>query len=241
MTYFINEPERPLPVVSFVVEPDEFFDNTLGIYKNVYKGREAAMHLEYFDENQNLGFAVNAGSKIAGENIWRFAQKPLTVTLRGKYGSDLIDYQIFSHERVGEFGQIEFRNGGDNWPNAMLRDAMTPFILRGQSESDVQNYRPCVVYMNGQYWGIHNIREKLDSQYFATHHHLNADTYDYLEYPHIPGNLVGLLQVSVTRTPTMHSSISRPPTTSPSLKTTKRSKRKSTWTASSISSPPRIS
>lgn len=192
-TFFVNEPERPLPVVSFVVQPTEFFDATLGIYTNIYKGREAAVHLEYFDADRNLGFAVNAGTKIAGENIWRFAQKPLTVTLRGKYGSDTIDYQIFPTERVGSFTQLVLRNGGDNWPNAMLRDAMTPFILRGQSPADVQNYRPCVVYMNGQYWGIQNVREKLDTGYFATHHHINAGTYDYLEYAHVLGNVVGLV------------------------------------------------
>ncbi len=192
-TYLINEPARDLPVVSFVVQPDEFFDRTPGIYINVYKGREAAVHLEYFDENQELGFAVNAGSKIAGENIWRFAQKPLTVTLRSKFGNDAINYQIFPNERIGTFGQIVLRNGGDNWPNAMLRDAMTPFILRGQSAADVQNYRPCVVYMNGAYWGIHNIREKLDDQYFATHHHINSGTYDYLEYAHVFGGSVGLV------------------------------------------------
>ncbi len=194
-TYFIGEPERPLPVISFVVEPDEFFDSTLGIYTNVYKGREAAVHLEYFDASRQLGFAVNAGTKIAGENIWRFAQKPLTITLRSKYGADLIDYQVFPDERVGGFGQLVLRNGGDNWPTDMLRDAMTPSILRGQSPSDVQNYRPSVVYMNGQYWGIHNIREKLDPQYFATHYRLNAGTYDYLEYAHIPGNVVAQLVI----------------------------------------------
>lgn len=138
-TYFINEPDRDLPVVSFVVEPDEFFDAIVGICTNVYKGREAAIHLEYFDENAELGFAVNAGSKIAGENIWRFAQKPLTVTLRGKYGSESIDYQFFSDERTGKFGQIVFRNGGDNWPNAMLRDAMTPHILKWKSEDGIQS------------------------------------------------------------------------------------------------------
>ena len=191
-TVFVTEPERDLPVISFVVDPEEFFDETIGIYTNVYKGREAAIHLEYFDENAELGFAVNAGTKIAGENIWRFAQKPMTINMRGKYGDDVIRYQIFDEDRFGLFGRFILRNGGDNWPNAMLRDAMTPHLLRGQSDADVQNYRPVVVYMNGEYWGIHNLREKLDDQYFFNKHHINAGTYDYLEYAHIAKNTTGL-------------------------------------------------
>lgn len=197
-TYFLNEPASVLPTISFVVEPDKFFDATLGIYTNVYKERETPVHLEFFEADRTPGFRVNAGARIAGENIWRFAQKPLTVNLRGKYGSDRIDYKLFPNQRVGSFGRLVLRNGGDNWPNAMLRDATTPFLLSGQSESDVQSYRPSVLYMNGRYWGIHNIREKLDDQYFMTHHRINTGTYDYLEYGHVIGNELALLSAEGT-------------------------------------------
>ncbi|MGK0188151.1 MAG: hypothetical protein ACI9R3_003943 [Verrucomicrobiales bacterium] len=183
-TYFINEPARDLPVVSFVVEPETFFDNTLGIYKNVYKDREAPVSLEYFDGERNLAFKVNAGAKIGGENIWRFAQKPLNIAMRGKYGDDLISYKIFPDENEGTFAAIGFRNGGDNWSNAMLRDPMAPSIVRGQMENDVGAYRPCVLYMNGEYWGIHNVRERHGDTYFFNRYHINAGDYDLLVKEH---------------------------------------------------------
>jgi len=193
-SYLFGMSGHDLPVASLVVDPDLFFDGSIGIYRNIIKGREAPVHLDFFDIDRQLAFSVNAGAKIAGENIWRFAQKPLTISMRGKYGDDQIAYPLFEDERLAQFGQFVFRNGGDNWPNAMLRDAMTPFIFAGQSQNDVQNYRPCVMYLNGEYWGIYNMRERLDSVWFRTHHHLNEGTYDYLEYGHIIGNRVALLR-----------------------------------------------
>jgi hypothetical protein len=183
-SYFINEPARPLPVVSFVVDPDVFFDSTIGIYENVHKGREAPSHIEYFAADQSLGFKVNCGTKIGGENIWRFAQKPLNVSMRGKYGDDLISYRIFPDEKIGTFDSIKFRNGGDNWNDAMLRDPLAPSIVRGQMQSDVAAYRPCVLYLNGRYWGIHNLRETLGDQYFFNRHHINSGEYDLLKFEH---------------------------------------------------------
>jgi hypothetical protein len=69
-------------------------------------------------------------------------------------------------------GVLNFRNGGDNWEKDMLRDALTPDIMRGQMQNEVETYRPVVVYMNGEYWGIHNLRKGLDPAYFATAHHV---------------------------------------------------------------------
>ena len=193
-SYLFGTTRHALPLASLVVDPDLFFDSSIGIYRNIIKGREAPVHLDFFDKDRQLAFSVNAGAKIAGENIWRFAQKPLTISMRGKYGDDQIDYPLFENERQAQFGQFVFRNGGDNWPNAMLRDALTPFIFAGQSQNDVQNYRPCVMYLNGEYWGIYNMRERLDPVWFRTQHHLNEGTYDYLEYGHIIGNRVALLR-----------------------------------------------
>ena len=191
-TYFINEPASVLPVVSFVVDPVVFFDESLGIYRNVHKGREAPINLAFYEPGGELGFQVNAGSRIGGENIWRFAQKPLSVTLRGKYGDDAVGYQLFPEERLASFSKFNFRNGGDNWDDDMLRDGLTPDLMRGQMNNEVESYRPVVLYMNGHYWGIHNLRKGLDPAYFATVHHADPANYDHLEFGHITSNSVDL-------------------------------------------------
>ena len=135
---------------------------------------------------------MNAGAKIGGENIWRFAQKPLNISLRGKYGDDAIAYQLFPDQRLASFSRFGLRNGGDNWDDAMLRDAITPRIMRGQMANDVEDYQPVVVYINGRYWYIHNFRSSLDPDYFASSHQVDPDNYDHLEYGHITSGAVTL-------------------------------------------------
>jgi len=181
-TYFIDEEISTLPVFSIVTDPYTLWDEEYGIYTNNYKQREVPVDITYFDGGDRPGIIWKAGVKIGGLNIWRFAQKPLTLYFRNRHGYDALNYHIFPSKQIGIFNRLVLRNGGDNWPNAMLRDAMTESIISGQMENGCQAYLPCVVYLNGSYWGIHNLREKFDSQYLNQNINLSGMYYDHLEY-----------------------------------------------------------
>ncbi len=184
-SYFIDE-DTTLPVFSFVADPATLFDNTIGIAVNntayPFKGREVPIRLEMFEADKSLAFAVNAGARIAGENIWDKNQKPFNIYMRSKYGDDLINYQMFPGEPVGTFGEFNLRNGGDGWEETMLRDAMMPYMLEGQMNAEFYTYRPSIMFLNGQFWGIYNIRKRFDETFFANEHQLADDEYDYAGY-----------------------------------------------------------
>ncbi|MCP5534672.1 MAG: lamin tail domain-containing protein [Akkermansiaceae bacterium] len=199
-TYFFGETPGDVSFVSVVTDDANLFDPVKGIYynthepltegvagvHNVYKGKEVPISFEFFGKDGTLAQAVNAGARIGGENNWRHKQKALTIYMRGKYGDDLFEYPLFdSVPCVGSLGRFVLRNGGDNWTNSMLRDAMIPGIVEGRMENDPMAYRPCVVFINGDYWGIHNLREKFDGQYFVSRYHVDADNYDHCEFGHI--------------------------------------------------------
>ena len=198
---FVNEPtDRTLPVMSFVAEPSDLFGGVTGIYTNnspyPYKGREVATRLEYFDTNGASAFAVNTGIRIGGENNWVYAEKALNVHMRGKYGDDLINCQIFPGDPEGTFGELNVRNGGDNWPNAMLRDAMMAPVMQGQTENDIYSYQPCVAFINGRYWGIYNIRKTFDGVHFSNLHQFDSTystTYDLVQYAHDENGITVLM------------------------------------------------
>ncbi|MCA9731314.1 MAG: CotH kinase family protein [Deferribacteres bacterium] len=184
-TFLINETSTTLPVASFVVDSLAFWDETKGIYANNFKQREIPFNLEFYETaamNTPPDFVTGAGTRIGGLNIWRFPQKPLTVYFRDRYGADVLDYHLFKSKPIGTFKRFVFRNGGDNWEKAMLRDPMTESIIQGQMLPTTQAYRPSVLFLNGQYWGIHNIRERFDEQFFASTFQVPVDGYDHLEY-----------------------------------------------------------
>lgn len=194
-TYFINETISELPTASIIVDPYLFWDNTLGIYKNNLKGKEAPVSIQYFNSG-NKDFEIDAGVKIGGYNIWRFAEKPLNIELNSDYGTDILNYKLFNSKSIGNFTSFEFRNGGDNWPTTMLQDAMTESIIDGHMLNGCQAYRPMIVYINGQYWGVHNLRERFDDYYFSENFDADPNQYEQLRTDLLPpDNHLGMREV----------------------------------------------
>ena len=179
-TYFISE-SRNLPAISISTNNRFLLTGELGIYRNTYKQREIPICFEYFPLSSEPRYSVDAGMRIGGQNIFRFAQKPLNIYARGGYGASHINYKIFDDLPYREYKRLFLRNGGDDWPDTMLKDGLIVSILKGQISNSMQNYKPSVLYLNGSYWGIYNLREKLDEQYFILHYNVDPTHLDHLE------------------------------------------------------------
>ncbi len=193
-TFFMNEP-RNLTTISIVSTPGNFFDHDSGIYAsgpnassnfpffgaNFWEDWERPIHLELFETDGSLGFEMNAGTKIFGGWSRGFAQKSLSVFARGEYGTSEIDYRLFAGKGIDSFQAFILRNSGNDWNGTMYRDAMLQTLTKNM-DIDRQAYRPAVVFLNGEYWGIQNIREKLNEHYLASNHDVEATAVDLLEF-----------------------------------------------------------
>ena len=179
-TYFISE-VRNLPAVSISSDNRFIMNRQLGIYRNTYKEREIPISLEYYPLSTDQSFSLDAGMRIGGENIYRFAQKPLNIYARGDYGYSHINYKIFDDLPYLTFKRLYLRNSGDDWPDTMFKDGLIVSLLKGQVANSMQDFKPSVLYLNGSYWGIYNLREKLDEQYFLLHYNVDPADLDHLE------------------------------------------------------------
>lgn len=193
-TYFINEPQN-LPVISLSTNPSNFWDQDSGIYvmgpnaepgfphfgANFWQDWERPIHIEYFDSAGQPAFKMNAGVKIFGGWSRGNPQKSLALYARGKYGANEIAYKLFSGEKdIDSFEAVILRNSGNDWNQSMIRDAFMTH-LAGNSGVDYQAYQPVVVYLNGEYWGIHNLREKLNEHFIADNNNTQPDQISILE------------------------------------------------------------
>lgn len=197
-SYLFGEPAHSVPVISIVADPNTLFGNQIGIYKNtheptssnyglndVYKGKDAPATIEFIEPSGTLGFRANAGIRIGGENNWVHPQKALNVTIRGKYGSDPVNYDLFPGTGVGVYESFTLRDGGDNWTRAMLREGMAAIIESGRMQVDPAEYRPSIVFINGTYYGIHNIRTRWDDTWYAQRKGVDPTKVDHLIYGHL--------------------------------------------------------
>jgi len=192
-TYFINE-NHDLPVISLATDPANLFDEQTGIYMhgpdaqpsvpyfgaNFWKDIEVPVALEMFEKDGSPVWNAPAGIKIMGGWSRAHPQKSLAVFFRSAYGAGDLDYPLFGAKGVDRFEAFVLRNGGNDWESTLLRDPLM-HSLAARMDIDHLAYRPVLLYINGEYWGIHNLREKANEHYFAGHYNVDPDSIDLLE------------------------------------------------------------
>jgi len=193
-TYLVND-YHDLPIVSLVTEPDNFFDNDAGIYvlgdtydtnfphfgANFWEDWERPIHLTFYEEDRSLGVEFDAGVKIFGNYSRGQDQKSLAIFARKEYGIGEINYPFFPQLDYENFQSIVLRNSGNDLFRANMRDATITSLMYG-SGLEFQAYRPAAAYLNGQYWGIYGIREKVNEHFLASKYGVEPDEISILEF-----------------------------------------------------------
>ena len=188
LTFFVGENSADLfslPIVSLVTNPDYFFDPEIGIYyQDNYRERgkkwERPIHLTLYDYDEVI--SQGALVRIHGGISRGAAQKPLRFYAENNYAiNEYFRYPIFpDYYATGLLAPLErfstfiFRNSGNDVSGTFFRDGLIHKLMSHTSQ-DIQAYRPVNVYLNGEYWGIYNIRERLDEFYIENHYGLLPD------------------------------------------------------------------
>jgi hypothetical protein len=203
-TFFISENPFAMPVISLSLDEDLLFDYEKGIYvpgkdfddwraanpyeftdarsaTNYLRDLEYPAHLELFDGtplqrkiNQDIGVKTSGNSSL----FW--PQKSLRLFARNDYGKSNIEYAFFPDLPIDTYKRITLRNSGNDNQKTMFRDAAIHETVK-HLNFGTQAYRPSVVFINGEYWGLHNLREHIDKNYLGSHYAINPDNIDLLE------------------------------------------------------------
>ncbi len=181
-TYIINS-STSLSTMSITAFPNTLWGNETGIFSLQMKGREVPVAIEYFEPSGKPGFSVNAGIRLSGQASFQYPQKPMTIELKERFGDEQIYYQVFKNRDVENYTALYLRNSGtpDN-RHTMFRDAFQHSLVINQMDLDCQAYQPVSTYINGKYWGIYNMRDKINPEYLAYLHNIDPYNIDLLEY-----------------------------------------------------------
>ncbi|SCY85615.1 CotH kinase family protein [Flavobacterium caeni] len=205
-TYFITaagSAEFALPVISISLNEDRFFDYEDGIQVagidfdtwraenpteeplwetvgNFYRRGSANEKIGNFTYFVNGAEVLNqdVGIRSRGGNSCAFPQKAMNIYARAELGEAKLDYKFFNDLEDDSFARIMLRNGGGDFYGTMFRDELNQTIVDGLN-CEIESYQPAVVFLNGEYWGILNIREKYDNNYFERV--IGNDDIDFLE------------------------------------------------------------
>jgi hypothetical protein len=168
-TYFLDQ-QHGVAIVS--VSGDDL--NTLVNGQQI----EPIGHFELFDENGVLLTETGGDFNEHGNDSWAYDQRGIDYITQDEFGyGNELDNQIFSNkDRTGYQRLIMKAAASDNYPfengGAHIRDAYVQSLSQlADLRMDERTYRPCVMYVNGEYWGVYEIREKVDDLDFTDYYY----------------------------------------------------------------------
>ena len=186
-TFFIGETVR-MPVVAVSVD-SAFFkesyiktnaDSPKSAPAGLFEEKEYPVHVEYFPDGSKStapAWEVDAGISIMGGYSRLKDKKSVAVVMREEYQDGKINYPLFETRKDinSKFRGFNLRNNGNRFVSDYIGDAMGGAILEG-SGVDYQRSRQVVVFYNGRYYGIHDMRERFNKHYVETNYGIDANT-----------------------------------------------------------------
>ena len=175
---FLVEEAHTIPVVSVSSPPDGLFSPSRGILyggagglvpgkANYLSNEKREATFEYFVDGRRAAY-FRAGVKIFGGASRAFEQKALAVIMSEIYGANECAFPFFGAYSADTFEALLLRPSGQDWSRSHIRDEFCSRIVRDSTiRCDYQEAQPVALYLNGEYWGLYYLREKLNEDYLV--------------------------------------------------------------------------
>ena len=191
-TYFVGE-DTELPVFSIIVDPADLWDDDVGIYTvgndsdnpNFFEKWFRLASVDFFEDKtkKNPDFSDRYLIRTYGSSSKLFPQKSLAIYAKSPGSTDRIPNMFFhdgSARNILDFYSIVLRNSGGDISRTFFRDGLMTGIAT-DNNIEKQDFQPSVVFLNGQYWGLMNIREKVNEYFLEDHSEVSSNEIDLVE------------------------------------------------------------
>lgn len=194
-TYFINE-SFSLPVFSITTDSLNLWDYNTGIYvmgpnadtayphygANFWQKWEKPAYAEYYNKQQEKKFESQVGLQIFGGYSRVFPQKSFELKYRKEYGAGKMPVPLIPDKpNIQSYEDVILRNGGSDNFSTHFRDAFMHNLMKS-THTDYMAYEPALMFMNGEFWGFYELRERQDEKYIENNHGISSGKVDFLSH-----------------------------------------------------------
>ncbi|SIO37776.1 CotH kinase family protein [Fibrobacter sp. UWB11] len=196
-TFFVDEEAVKMPIVAISVDSSFFREHYIktkcdaprgcadsaGLYADV----EYPIHVEYFEKGSSTKdgstWEKDAGISLMGGYSRLNDKKSVSIRLREEYEDGSINYPLFETRKGvnDKYKSFNLRNNGNRYVSDYIEDAMGGALLEGTSV-DYQRSRQVVVFYNGKYYGIHDMRERFNKHYVETNYKIDANSVNFIKH-----------------------------------------------------------
>jgi gliding motility-associated-like protein len=177
-TYFINV-NHTVPVISIAGAGSGSVQSLLNGNSSI----EPQGFFELWEADKSFVDKGEGEFNKHGNDSWAYDQRGIDFIMKDQFGyNHQVKHQIFPSETRTKFQRLILKAGAsDNYPfesgGAHIRDAFVQTLSqRAGLKLDERTWRPCVLYVNGVYWGVYEIREKADDHDY-TDYYYDQDKY----------------------------------------------------------------
>ena len=179
-SYIFHDRNLTIPVISIVTDNSYLNDKKIGIFANNY-GHEKyqqvnwrrPLNIELFDtEGEPSQLNQICETRITGAWSREAAKKSMALYCHKRFGKKNMEYEFFPEQCPGltNYKSVVLRNSGNDRDYIYMRDAVCQRTMAENADIDWQAWRPAVIYINGNYWCILNIRERANENNILTHY-----------------------------------------------------------------------
>ena len=196
-TFFVDEDVVKMPVVAISVDSSFFREHYIktscdapkgckdsaGLYADV----ELPIHVEYFEKGSSTKdgatWEMDAGISLMGGYSRLNDKKSVSIHLREGYEDGSVNYPLFETRKGvnDKYRAFNLRNNGNRFVSDYIEDAMGGALLEGTSV-DYQRSRQVVVFYNGKYYGIHDMRERFNKHYVETNYKIESNSVNFIKH-----------------------------------------------------------
>lgn len=153
-----------VPGITYANDPDGFYWWGNGNFHNRGDEWERAAHFSFFEPDMTEAVAQDVGIRIHGGASRSLPQKSLRIYARSDYGNSDLTHRFFPWKSPDSYKRLVLRNSGQGFLWALVNDGVSYTVMRSL-DLEQSAYRPCLVFINGVFWGLHGLRERLDDRY----------------------------------------------------------------------------
>jgi hypothetical protein len=169
-SYLINV-SHSTPIVSVTIPPSSLY-GAEGIFDNWTQDWERYAYMEFYDSTAGhpLLFSRHAGMQVDGGAGGSRANPQRSFRLelaKASLGESPVELELFAQQDGrNTFSRLYFRNGSNQWLTLPYKDGAQVEMMCEATNAQYSPQRPVTVYLNGQYFGLYELRSKLDKEYY---------------------------------------------------------------------------
>ena len=195
-SYIFLDRDMTIPVISITTN-DDYLNGKEGIFRVNSKANQVnwrrPINFELFDEPDKASVLNQiCETRIMGGQSRDWARKSMAIYSNKRFGAKRLEYEFFPDQRPGvtNFKSIMLRNAGNDIDGLYMRDAIMQRSMAEHADLDWQAWRPAVVYINGEYHCMLNIRERSNDDNIFTNYNELEDI-DMIEIAQEDSKMVG--------------------------------------------------